>query len=211
MRRLSKKADAFSAKGDPLRLRLGPDGTYDARSRKVFFPTPQRKQTCRRHVCSVGRSGCAARRETLRLIFLLPPAGGVPAGGRPHPYGSIAAYGCAQTLRGFFGTLCKAGCLATKFLPRFLKKAGGAWGRAPAGPGRGSGKAPEKSPHVGDGAQKEGQTGAAVQKQAQERVGPDTPSFGSTGSPLSPVATAVAAAARVPSSSTDERSGGAPG
>src|SRR5699024_1714355 len=37
--------------------------------------------------------------------FLSPPVGGVPAGGRPHPYGSIAAYGCAQTLRGFFDTL----------------------------------------------------------------------------------------------------------
>src|SRR5699024_7231466 len=102
---------------------------------------------------------------TLRLIFLSPPAGGVPAGGRPHPYGSIAAYGCEQTLRGFFGTLSKADALRTKFLPRFLKKAGGAWGRAPAGPGRRPGgvrgRAPEKSPHVGDGAQKEGQASAA--------------------------------------------------
>ena len=101
---LSKKADAFSAKGEPLRsahrrpqaphpaarrrrqrhslrcassphrtrfagLRWGPHVADDSTlgSAQSVFPTPQRKQTCRRHVCSVGRSGCAARRGPLRL------------------------------------------------------------------------------------------------------------------------------------------------
>ena len=67
--KLSKKADAFSAKGDSLRLRLGPWRDCDARSAQSVFPTPQRKQICRRHVCSVGRSGYAARREPRGCIL----------------------------------------------------------------------------------------------------------------------------------------------
>jgi len=70
--RLSKKADAFSAKG--VSLRSAPrssacGGRFDARSAQSVFPTPQRKQTCRRHVCSVGRSGYAARREPCGCSF----------------------------------------------------------------------------------------------------------------------------------------------
>ncbi len=83
--RLSKKANAFSAKG--VSLRSAPrspayGGRFDARSAQSVFPTytPPEK----------------------RFHFLPPPAGGVPARGRLHPYGSSAAYGCAQTLRGYF-------------------------------------------------------------------------------------------------------------
>ena len=117
MRRLSKKADAFSAKGEPLRsahrrhkLRIPPPaakrqaalaplrllsppdplrwapagapcgGRFDARSAQSVFPTPQRKQTCRRHVCSVGRSGYAARREPCACIYFAPCAAAYPQG-----------------------------------------------------------------------------------------------------------------------------------
>src|SRR5699024_1486172 len=126
---------------------------------------------------------------TLRLIFLSPPAGG-------------------KTLRGFFGTLSKADALRTKFLPRFLKKAGGAWGRAPAGPGRhpgGSGAEPRrKHPTSVTAPRKRGRP--VPQSKSRHRNGRSRYTFfGSTGSPLSPVATAVAAAARVPSSSTDRK------
>ena len=129
---LAEKADAFPAKGDslhsarrrhklripppaaqrqaaltPLRLLSPPDPLrwapagapcgkrFDARSAQSVFPTytPPEK----------------------RFHFLPPPAGGVPTRGRSHPYGSIAADGCARTLRGFFDAL-RAGAF---WLPLF--------------------------------------------------------------------------------------------
>src|SRR5699024_6576574 len=70
----------------PDPLRWAPAGApcgkrFDARSAQSVFPTytPPEK----------------------RFDFLPPPPGGVPARGRPHPYGSTAADGCARTLRGF--------------------------------------------------------------------------------------------------------------
>ena len=58
----------------PDPLRWAPAGApcgkrFDARSAQSVFPTPQRKQTCQRHVCSVGRSGYAARREPCGCSF----------------------------------------------------------------------------------------------------------------------------------------------
>ena len=58
----------------PDPLRWAPAGApcgkrFDARSAQSVFPTPQRKQTCRWHVCSVGRSGYAARREPCGCSF----------------------------------------------------------------------------------------------------------------------------------------------
>src|SRR5699024_11551795 len=49
----------------PDPLRWAPAGApcgkrFDARSVQSVFPTPQRNQTCLRHVCRVGGSGCAA-------------------------------------------------------------------------------------------------------------------------------------------------------
>ena len=62
---LRKRLTPFPQKEFRFALRLGAasSGPCDARSARSVFPTPQRKQTCRRHVCSVGRSGYAARRE----------------------------------------------------------------------------------------------------------------------------------------------------
>src|SRR5699024_8618855 len=84
----------------PDPLRWAPAGApcgkrFDARSAQSGFPTPQRKQTCRWHVCSVGRSGYAARREpcgcsfsfaacgrqnSARLFNMLQPPPALPAG-----------------------------------------------------------------------------------------------------------------------------------
>src|SRR5699024_5145333 len=60
----------FLSKGFCFALRLGAalSGPCDARFAQSVFPTSQRKQTCQRHVCSVGRSGYAARREPYGCI-----------------------------------------------------------------------------------------------------------------------------------------------
>ena len=86
-----KRLTPFPPKGIRYALRLGTafSGPCDARFAQSVFPTytPPEK----------------------RFHFLPPPAGGVPTRGRSHPYGSIAADGCARTLRGFFDRLDKEG------------------------------------------------------------------------------------------------------
>ena len=86
-----KRLTPFPPKEIRCALRLGTafSGPCDARFAQSVFPTytPPEK----------------------RFHFLPPPAGGVPTRGRSHPYGSIAADGCARTLRGFFDRLDKEG------------------------------------------------------------------------------------------------------
>ena len=98
-------------------LRRGPHVADDSTlaPRKVFF----RRRSVSKHAGGMFAAQAAAATprggNPAAAAFLPPPPGGVPARGRPHPYGSIAADGCARTLRGFFDAL-RAGAF---WLPLF--------------------------------------------------------------------------------------------